>query len=83
MPGLSFVVVGFQISSASLGCYVFSKHWCCMFHPPSSHISFFFQTSNLEFGKLVTGEVPSEACEGGDPVTLTSSQLGKGNGDVI
>ena len=45
---------------------------------PSSHISFFSEWKP-ETGKLVTGEVPSEACEGGDPVTLTSSQLGKGN----
>lgn len=41
MPGLSFIVVGFEISSASLGCYVFSKHWCCMF-TPSPLTSLFF-----------------------------------------
>ena len=43
MPGLTFiVVVGFQISSASLGCYVFSKNWCCMFTPPPPHLTSLF-----------------------------------------
>ena len=51
--------------------------------PPPPLASLYFWSGNLKFGKLVTGEVPSEACEGGDPVTLTSSQLGKGNRNVI
>ena len=47
---VSFIVVGFQISSASifqvsrlLGCYIFSKHWCCMFTPSPLTSRFFFE----------------------------------------
>ena len=78
MPNLLFIVVGFQISSASrtglkvTWMFTYFQAIGAVCSPPlSSHIS------------LVTGEVPSEACEGGDPVTLTSSQLGKGTRDLI
>ena len=90
MPGLShsllldsrFLQLQFSRSQGYLGVTYFQNIGAVCSPPLLSH-PVFFLSGNLKFGKLVTGEVPSEACEGGDPVTLTSSQLGKGNRNVI